>query len=83
LRLWRETKLGLNCCKSENNLKEILDQAVGWSGSQGALLPPGPLGTVHATFAAHSSSLYKRPFHRTRFGYDPTLTVDLAVAIQV
>ena len=31
MRLWRETKLGLNCCKSENNLKEILDSKVGFS----------------------------------------------------
>jgi hypothetical protein len=50
--------------KTGNN--ETLDQVVGWSGSQGALLPPSPLRTVRATFTAHRSSLCKRPFDRTR-----------------
>jgi len=38
---------------------------VGWSGSRGALLPPGPLKTALATITARGSSPAKRPFHRT------------------
>ena len=39
-------------------LEKSADSQVGWSGSQGALLPPSPLRTVLATFTAHGSSRY-------------------------
>jgi len=37
-------------------------EAVGWSGSRGALLPPSPLRTALATFTARGSSRSNAPF---------------------